>query len=86
MNTQESGVIEETWRHTVDGEECEGLEQEIRRGRCADPHMVCALLFLADSAASCPALLSPLTLPQGCSDSLLPNGFDLVLYGLVNSS
>lgn len=86
MNTQESGVIEETWRHTVDGEECEGLEQEIRRGRCADPPMVCALLFLADSAASCPALLSPLTLPQGCSDSLLPNGFDLALYGLVSSS
>lgn len=71
MSTQKSSVIEETWRHIVGGEECEGLEQEIRRGRRTDPHMVCALLFLADSAASCPALLSPLTLPQGCSDSLL---------------
>ena len=71
MSTQKSSVIEETWRHIVDAEECEGLEQESRRGRRADPHMVCALLFLADSAASCPALLSPLTLPQGCSDSLL---------------
>lgn len=72
MSTQKSSVIEETWRHIADGEECEGLEQEIRRGRAVmTPTWSVHLLFLADSAASCPALLSPLTLLQGCSDSLL---------------
>lgn len=51
------------------GEECEGLEQDIRRGLWLTPHglPICcswpALLF--------PALLSPLTLPQRCSESLL---------------